>query len=78
MSLQIEDFVSQTDIVPLSSVPLKFLILVFNSSLPCTRRPEFVEPTRVDGSCIGVPFNTTWQEPLVAQTSAQGVRYEVD
>ena len=78
MSLQIEDFASPLDTVPLSSVPLKFLILVFSSSLSCTRGPELVEPTRVDGSCIGVPFNTTWHEPLVAQSGAEGVRYMID
>ena len=74
MALQIEDFASATDPVPLSSVPLQFLILVFSSTAPCTRRPELVEPTRVDRSCIGVPFNTTWREPLVAQSGAEGVR----
>ena len=74
MALQIEDFASATDTVPLSSVPLQFLIRVFSSTAPCTRRPELVEPTRVDGSCIGVPLNTTWHEPLVAQSGAEGVR----
>ena len=75
VALQIEDFASPSDTIPLSSVPLQFLVLVFTSSAPCASRPEFVEPTRVDGSCVGVPFNTTWHEPLIAQSGAEGVRY---
>ena len=75
VALQIEDFVSTSSTIPLSSVPLQFLILVFTSTSSCNRRPEFVAPTRVDGSCIGIPFSTTWHESIIATSGAAGVRY---
>ena len=74
VALQIEDFASPTDTTPLSSVPLQFLVLVFTSNQPCSSRPEFVGVTRLDGTCVGVPFNTTWSEPIIAQSGADDVR----
>ena len=74
VALQIEDFASTTDLVPLSSVPAQFLVLVFPSSEPCSSRPEFVGVTRVTGSCIGVPFNTTYHEPIIAQSGGAELR----
>ena len=74
VALQIEDFASATDLIPLSSVPVQFLVLVRISSDPCSSRPEFVGVTRVSGSCVGIPFNTTYLEPLIAQSGGVGVR----
>ena len=66
-----------TDTTPLSSVPVQFLVQVFESSnSTCTVTPKFVGVTRRDGSCIGVPINTTFHEPFIAQ-SFGNVRYEV-
>jgi len=62
--------------VPLSSVPVQFLVSVFISDEPCSQKPEFVGVTRVGGSCIGVPFNTTFHEPVIA-TSGSNSRYVV-
>ena len=75
MALQIEDFAAPEDTVPLSSVPLQFVASVFTSEFLCSDRPKFVVPTRVDGSCIGVPFNTTWHEQIIVQTSSPELRY---
>ena len=74
VALQVEDFATTADLMPLSSVPVQFLVLVFTSSDPCSSRPEFVGVTRATGSCIGVPFNTTYLEPLIVQTGGVGVR----
>ena len=74
VALQIEDFASPTATVPLSSVPVQFLVLVFSSNEPCSQKPEFVGVTRVAGSCIGVPFNTTFHEPLIAISGGPDVR----
>lgn len=74
VALQIEDFASPTDLIPLSSVPAQFLVLVFSSSEPCSSQPEFVGVTRLGGSCVGVPFNTTFNEPLIVQSGGVGVR----
>ena len=74
VALQIEDFALPTDSTPLSSVPLQVVALVTSSALPCSSRPQFVSVTRVDGSCVGVPFNTTWSEPIIAQSASGDVR----
>ena len=75
MALQIEDFASAADTTPLSTIPLQFVALITSSPLSCTDRPRFVGVTRVDGSCIGVPFNTTWSEAVIAQTASTNTRY---
>ena len=74
VALQIEDFASTTDLVPLSSVPAQFLVLVFESDQSSISQPEFVGTTRVTGSCIGVRLNTTYHEPIIVQSGAVGVR----
>ena len=78
VAVQIEDFASPTDTVPMSSVPLQFLVRVLSSSnTNCTSQPEFVGATRLDGSCVGVPFNTTWHESISARSGSSGVRLAV-
>ena len=71
VALQVEDFMSPTDITPLSSVPLQFVVRVqdipFNP--PCTSQPEFVGTTPSDGTCFGVPFNTSWRAIISARVS---------
>ena len=70
IAVQVEDFASPTDVTPLSSVPVQFLALVFNSTQPCSSRPELVGTTPVDGSCIQVPFNTVWSTRITARVSS--------
>ena len=74
VALQIEDYATPTDVMPLSSVPVQFLVLVFSSEGPCSQKPGFVGVTRVAGSCIGIPFNTTFQEPVIAMSGGPNVR----
>ena len=74
VALQIEDYASPTDVMPLSSVPVQFMVLVFTSNQPCSQKPEFVGITRAAGSCIGVPFNSTFHESLIAMTGGPDVR----
>ncbi|CAG2226257.1 unnamed protein product [Mytilus edulis] len=73
VAVQIEDFNSTESMEALSSVPLQFLVVVFSSNTTCSSKPSFVAPTRVDGSCIGIPFNTTYFEPLVSRSGSQKV-----
>ena len=77
MAIQVEDFISSSSTTPLSSVPLQFLINVFPSSQPCTGsiQPSLVAgETPPDGSCIPVPFGTTYTAGIVASSGGSGVR----
>ena len=70
MTLQIEDFASTTDTVPLSSIPLQFVIEVFNSTAPCgSNQPETIGGTR----CAEV--SSTYQERIVAQSGGFNIRF---
>ena len=71
VALQVEDFKSPTDITPLSSVPVQFVVRVqvIASNLPCTDKPEFVGTTPADEACFGVPFNTSWRATITARVS---------
>ena len=75
VALQLEDNASPTDTVPLSSVPPQFVVSLFSSYYYfCEDRPEFISPTRLDGSCVGVPFNSTWQEQVVLSNDLEDLR----
>lgn len=50
MALHIEDFTDSSSSVPLSSVPLQFMIIV--SSIPCSESCSFVSPTPLDGDTL--------------------------
>ena len=69
VALQIEDFASRTATVPLSSIPLQFIIEVFCSTTPCgSYQPEIVGGTR----CIEV--SSTYRERIVAQSGGSNIR----
>ena len=69
VAMQIDDFASATDVQPISSVPLQFLVNVSNASIACDARPVFVPPTEDDGTCIAIPPNSTYTGILVARSS---------
>ena len=72
VALQIEDFASTTDVIPLSSIPVQFLVLVFTSSQPCSAQPVFVGSTVASGACIGVL--STYHDTIFVETGGAGVR----
>ncbi|XP_062615393.1 uncharacterized protein LOC134277123 [Saccostrea cucullata] len=61
VAIQIEDFASPSSSIPLSSIPLQFLVEVFDSSSACASAPTFISPTPPDGRCYesvqGVTFS---------------------
>ncbi|XP_052795625.1 sushi, von Willebrand factor type A, EGF and pentraxin domain-containing protein 1-like [Mya arenaria] len=64
VALQIEDFANTASTVPLSSIPLQFLVHVITcSGCTCESEPEFVEPTSDSNDCfaieVGDRFNLT-------------------
>jgi len=70
VAIQIDDFSSPTDVQPISSVPLQFLVNVSSApSIACDARPTFVPPTEEDGTCIAIPPNTTYTGILVSRSS---------
>lgn len=76
VAIMVEDFTSRLSSTPLSSIPIQFLVQVFKSSANCSSKPEFSRETRVDGSCIGVPHGSTFNEPIIAKSHGQGNRYQ--
>ena len=67
VAIQIEDFITSSSNTPMSSVPLQFIVELFSSSQSCFgSRPVLVGETPQDGSCIPVPFGTTFRTSVVA------------
>ena len=67
VALQIEDFTSTTSSVPMSSVPLQFLVNVYFSSSTCGSGPSLsCDATLQDGSVVYVTVGLLWQETIVA------------
>ena len=67
VALQIEDFNSTTSSVPMSSVPLQFLVNVYSSSSTCGSGPSLsCDATLRDGSVVYVTVGFLWQETIVA------------
>ena len=63
---------SPTDIIPLSSVPVQFVVRIqaFQTlSSPCSSEPEFIGVTPLNGSYFEVPFNTSWNATIIARVS---------
>ena len=69
VAMQVDDFASATDVQPISSVPLQFLVNVSRASIACDARPLFVPPTEDDGTCIAIPPSSTYSGILVARSS---------
>ena len=70
---------SPTDITPLSSVTVQFVVHVQNitSNPPCGSQPMFVGATPSDGACIGVPFNTIWNATITAKVSSSCTAHSI-
>ena len=66
-----------TDLAANSALPIfpTVPIIVASLNTSCTSQPVFVGVTRVDGSCVAVPLNTTWHEPIIAESGALDIRY---
>ncbi|WAR04113.1 SIBC-like protein, partial [Mya arenaria] len=60
------NFDSVYSTTPLSSIPVQFLVYVYNSTDSCHKAAEFVDPTPENGLCINVPYGETWTSQLVA------------
>ena len=67
VALQVEDFINASSIVAMSSVPVQFLVLVQNITIPPgVTAPTFVGTTPADGACITV--GSTYQQQITARS----------
>lgn len=74
VAAMIEDFAKPTDTEALSSIPLQFLVYVFNSNEACDERPNFTEETRPKGSCIGIPPGGTYFDRIIVRAGGPSKR----
>lgn len=68
VALHIEDFLFPTDTVPLSSVPLEFLILVSQPMSNCTNKSTIVNPVMHNNDCVDILVNSIYNESIVARS----------
>ena len=78
VAAMIEDFAKPTDTEALSSIPLQFLVYVFNSNEACDERPDFTEETRPKGSCIGIPPGGTYFDRIIVRAGGPSKRWRKD
>lgn len=66
-TIQLEDFKNVTDKLPMSSVPVQFLIHVVESKSNCTQPPIFID-SRPASSCNSIPLGQIFSERFTAQS----------
>lgn len=67
VALQVEDFISASSTVAMSSVPVQFLVLVQNiTTPPDLNPPTFVGTTPEDGACI--IFENTYRQQITVRS----------
>ena len=72
VAIQVEDFISASSTVAMSSVPVQFLVLVQNIPISFNvTAPTFVGSTPVDGSCI--PVNGTYHQQITGRSGGDNV-----
>ncbi|XP_076070871.1 uncharacterized protein LOC143042458 isoform X3 [Mytilus galloprovincialis] len=64
-AIQIEDFLTHQDTLPLSSIPLQFIVHVNDNISMCDEKPS-IETTGSLGSMIVIPANRMYQQTIVA------------
>ena len=66
--LQIEDFSSTDSSVPLSSIPLEFLVQAFELKSSSNSTPEFEYPTKEDQTCVPLTLNAVYNDIIVVNS----------
>ncbi|XP_052280448.1 sushi, von Willebrand factor type A, EGF and pentraxin domain-containing protein 1-like [Dreissena polymorpha] len=69
VAVQIEDFRSQISTIPLSSIPLQFLVHVIScTNCTCDSAPEFVSPTPRSDECYAIKVGDQFQVSITARS----------
>ncbi|CAF1453010.1 unnamed protein product [Adineta steineri] len=66
VAIEIEDFIDSTASLPLSTIPVQFLINVQQKS-SCPYRPLLTGPTTSSDQCIGIKVSTSFNIELIAE-----------
>ena len=67
VAIQVEDFISSSSTIPMSSVPVQFLVHIKEITIPPdVTAPAFVGTTPADGACITV--GSTYTEQITARS----------
>ena len=72
VAIQVEDYPQTTSYIPLSKIPIQFLVFVPNSYGNCNYRPQLAGETLPDGSCHPVSLGSTWSARIVARNQFSG------
>ncbi|CAC5391946.1 unnamed protein product [Mytilus coruscus] len=75
VAVQLEDFALSSNMMPLSSVPLQFLVQVFKSSGYCKDRPVLIKTNFIDGTNFNISLYSTLCEIMVAKSATNTSRY---
>ena len=70
VAIQIEDFLTQSDTEPMSSVPLQFLIFSNDTGSGCTAIPTFSSETISDGTMLSIQSETLFITRIIAESSS--------
>lgn len=70
VAIQVEDYSYTLSSLPLSSVPVQFLVQVYRSGDSCTEKPQLVDPSPQDGDCIVVHQNETYEATIAASVES--------
>ena len=74
VAIQVEDFVTPSSTVAMSSVPVQFLVLVEEIIIPPDlATPTFVGSTPADGVCIEV--GSAYRQQITARSRGEGATY---
>jgi hypothetical protein len=66
--LQIEDFADLDSEIPLSSIPLEFLVQAFELKSNFNNTPQFEYPTKDDRTCFPLSLNSTYNDIIVVNS----------
>lgn len=78
----LEDFLSPTDTLPLSQVPLQFMFQVHaredsESAIPCGTSLTFTDETLKDGQCVVITEGSTFDSSIVLNERPEIARLEL-
>lgn len=73
MAVQVEDYISATDTIAMSSVPVQFLVNIVEAIPENVTAPAFVGDIPGDGTCITIPVGSTFNLRLTARSGGDDI-----